>query len=422
MFFLLDRANSTTSKRFSPSLLFFFQSPSFFPSSLSIDVHARPLSLSRSTSCRMAAVAAASVQHLAAVAAPRSHRVPRPLQSVPEGRRCARKPRKNGDVKTQLSASSPVTSASAATHSASTSTTSAKDAATADNDANAEDKSVLFFAYGALMDATAMQSRLHGKSAGSLPRSSPSSSRAAVAVGFAEKKKGGGGKEGKTPTAPPSSSSPSIAVAFVHRGGWATLVDLRKARALAASPLWLLVPGSRAEEEDRRQGGGWSEAEGENNDENDDDSFISGSCFSSPAHGILYALSSEADLDALAEKEGGSSLRKVEVRVCGGGVGGGGGDDCENGENGEQALLLEAFAFVSSPGLCLRFPLPPRERYLEKMRRGAREAELDERYRAWLERVPSTKDLDGRYQATPAGAAAAAAGVALFAAVVCLLV
>ena len=104
-----------------------------------------------------------------------------------------------------------------------------------------------------------------------------------------------------------------------------------------------------------------------------------------------------------------------------GGDGDGGGDSGGGDSDGEQALL-EAFAFVSSPGLCLRFPLPPRARYLEKMRRGARAAELDGRYRAWLEGAPSAVDLDGRYQATPAGAAAAAAGVAFFAAVVCLLV
>ena len=154
-------------------------------------------------------------------------------------------------------------------------------------------------------------------------------------------------------------------------------------------------------------------------------SFIGGSCFSSPAHGVLYSLSSESELEALAEREGGYCLRRVEVRVVSlgdddddddGGGGGGGG--------GQRALLLEAFAFVSSPGLRLRLPLPPRERYLDKMRSGARAAGLDGRYRAWLEEVPSAAEgsLDGRYQATPAGAAAAAAGVALFAAVVCSVV
>lgn len=311
-----------------------------------------------------------------------------------------------------MSAAAAAAAASAAPLAPSTSTSAADED---DNTGGGSDDntSVLFFAYGALMDPTVMRSRLQGRKAGSSPP------RAAVAVAFAEK---GGRKEGK-------SSSSSVAVAFVHRGGWATLVDLRRARASAASPLWRLVPGSRGEEEDRSRGGGWGQAEGgRSDDERARDggpsfSASSGPCFCSPAHGVLYALSSESDLEALSEREGGYSLRKVEVRVSGSGGGGSGGVGAvAPGDSKRALLLLEASAFVSSPGLRLRSPLPPRERYLEKMRSGARAAGLDEGYRAWLERVPSAEDLDGRYQATPAGAVAAAAGVAVFAAVMCLLV
>lgn len=282
--------------------------------------------------------------------------------------------------------------------SASSSATSASTTSKKDDD---DDKSVLVFAYGALMDPRVIQSRLQGKEGLSLR----SSRRPASAVTFAGE--GGGARESgeakkgeRRPKSVAHLPSHRLAVAFVHRGGWATLVDLQKARALSESPLWLLVPGSQKGEEERG-GGGWSER-GE--EKGHDVSFVSGPCFSSPAHGVLYALSSESELGAVAEKEGGYSLRKVEVRVD------------------EARETLEAFAFVSSPGLCVRYPLPPRERYLEKMRAGAKEAKLDKRYIAWLERVPSTNALDGRYQATPAGAVAAAAGVAIFALVVYLLV
>ena len=351
----------------------------------------------------MAAVAAASASRLAsAAAAPGTRRDPQRLLLLPEGCRCARIPRKDDDAKLPMSAA-----AALASTSTTTSTTSRKDTADDDN-------SVLFFAYGALMDPAVMQRRLRRRKAGLFPLPRSSSSRAAVAVAFVD----GGRKKGE------QGNPSSVAVAFVHRGGWATLVDLRKARASAASPLWRLVPGSRREEEEERKqgGGGWSarEREREESDdtENDDTSFISGSCFSSPAHGVLYSLSSESDLEALAEKEGGYSLRRVEVRV----LFGDNDEDDDGDDEGGQTLSLEALAFVSSPGLCLRFPLPPRRRYLEKMRTGAREAALDESYRSWLDQVPSTETLDGRYQATPAGAAAAAAGVALFATVVFLLV
>jgi len=353
-------------------------------------------------------------------------------------------------------------SATAVPLATSTSTTSAED--------SGDPEGVLFFAYGALMDPTTMQRRLQGRHSGLLARSSSSSSsshssssRAAVAVAFAERKGRGRRRQQQrderveASSAAAASSSVAVAVAFAHRGGWATLVDLREARASTASPLWRLVPGSQRGGEDG--GGGWGarararegptaaaalastasssassssssaialeREENKSDDTGNGASFIGGSCFSSPAHGVLYSLSSESELEALAEREGGYCLRRVEVRVVSLGDdddddGGGGGGGC----GGQRALLLEAFAFVSSPGLRLRLPLPPRERYLDKMRSGARAAGLDGRYRAWLEEVPSAAEgsLDGRYQATPAGAAAAAAGVALFAAVVCSVV
>jgi len=338
----------------------------------------------------------------------------------------------------------PIASSSTSTSSTSTSSsTSEQDAAAND------DKSVLFFAYGALMDPGVMQSRFGGKKGGLVPlprssSSSPSSRAAAIAVAFAT-----GGEARAKNSSSSSSRPPSLAVAFAHRGGWATLVDLQRARAAAESPLWRLVPGcSRGE---GSEGGGWSEEEAEEErarekekekekDGDDDDfRFISGSCFSAPAHGVLYALSSRSDLEALAEKEGGYSLRKVEVIVVeeekeeGEAEGEGEGEgEAEEGEgtNGEREReterLVEAFAFVSSPGLRLRYPLPPREAYLEKMRRGAPRdaAGVDRRrYREWLERVPSAASggtLDGRYHATPAGAIAATAAVGSLLAVVVL--
>ena len=321
---------------------------------------------------------------------------------------------------------SAATSTSAATSAASsTASSTAKDS---DSD---DPEGVLFFAYGALMDPAVIQGRLLGREAGLPSRSSSSlSPRAAVAVAFVERG-GGGGRRRQRRQKREEQASSSVAVAFAHRGGWATLVDLGDARASAASPLWRLVPGSpRGEEEkEEERGGGWSAREGERGesatagDTESETSFVGGPCFSSPAHGVLYSLSSESDLEALAEKEGGYSLRKVEVRVVP--LGDGGDGDGGDGGGKQTTPLLEAFAFVSSPGLRLRFPLPPRQRYLDKMRRGARAAGLGDEYGAWLDRVPCSGEggpLDGRYQATPAGAAAAAAGVALFAAVVELLI
>ena len=273
---------------------------------------------------------------------------------------------------------------------------------------------VLFFAYGALMDPSVMQKRLSRES-------KLHSSRTAVAVAFAgekrarerEKERERAAREEEPASASPA---PSLAVAFCHRGGWATLVDLPRARSLSQSLLWRLVPGSEARKKEEKKGpfGGWSEDEdGESEDDDDDpSSFVSGACFSSPAHGALYSLSSTSDLEILAEKEGGYSLRKVEVRV-------------RTGKSKEKrnTITLDAFAFVSSRGLCLRYPLPPREEYLAKMIRGSEAAGINEQYKSWLERVPSarSKTLDERYAATPAGAAAAAAAVAVFAAVVYLV-
>ena len=51
---------------------------------------------------------------------------------------------------------------------------------------------------------------------------------------------------------------------------------------------------------------------------------------------------------------------------------------------------MTATAFVSRPGLQLRHPVPPTERYLELLQAGAQEHGLDPEYVAWLATVPST--------------------------------
>ena len=55
-----------------------------------------------------------------------------------------------------------------------------------------------------------------------------------------------------------------------------------------------------------------------------------------------------------------------------------------------QDQAVTATAFVSRPGLQLRHPVPPTERYLELLQAGAQEHGLDPEYVAWLATVPST--------------------------------
>ena len=172
-----------------------------------------------------------------------------------------------------------------------------------------------------------------------------------------------------TLTAPPTPAlAPGHAVAFAHRGGYATLVRADAPTTTA----W------------RRDGG------------------VTAACVSpAPARGALLALASDADVATLAAREGGYKLVDLRVRVVGGG--------------GEEATAL---AFVSCAGLTLTAgPLPPRAAYAARLRIGATYLGLDDdaEWAAWLASLPTIGDggaLPGEYGDTAAGRVAAVAAAA----------
>lgn len=166
-------------------------------------------------------------------------------------------------------------------------------------------------------------------------------------------------------TAPPTPAlAPAHAVAFAHRGGYATLVGANESRVHA----W-------------RRGAG-------------------AACVSpSPARGALLSLASDADVAALAAREGGYKLVKVPVTAA------------------DRGGEVTALAFVSRAGLTMiAGPAPPRAAYAARLRAGAAALNLDAEWRAWLEGVPTLAGggrLPAGYNDTSAGRAAAAAAAAV---------
>lgn len=172
-------------------------------------------------------------------------------------------------------------------------------------------------------------------------------------------------RRGVAPAAPPrAATAPAHALAFCHRGGYATLVPA----AEVAKRGWAGSPCARA-----------------------------------PARGVVLPLASRADLDALASREGGYRLARVDVVLL---------DDERGGGNGTPSVT--ALAFVSRAGLRTAAPLPPRASYVAKMAAGAADAGLGDEWMAWLEAVPTIADgapLPAAYSDTGAGRAAAAAAI-----------
>ena len=176
-------------------------------------------------------------------------------------------------------------------------------------------------------------------------------------------------RRGMAPAAPPrAAAAPAHALAFCHRGGYATLVPVE---AIAK----------------RR---GWADSP----------------CVRAPARGVLLSLASRSDLDARAAREGGSRLDTVAIVLLGEGGGG-----AEAATAAPLSPSLTAHAFVSRAGLTTATPLPPRAAYLAKLAAGAAAAGLGDEWGAWLARVPTLADggaLPAAYSDTVAGRAAAA--------------
>jgi len=166
---------------------------------------------------------------------------------------------------------------------------------------------------------------------------------------------------------PTPAVAPGRALAFAHRGGYATLVP--EARAAA----W------------RGAGGG---------------TLVS----PAPAHGAVFSLQSSQALAVLAAREGGYRLTEIDVLPYGG-----------------APTPRRALAFLTSPGLTMiGGPLPPRAAYAAKLRAGAAAAGLEDGWVAWLAAVATLDDgppLPPAYGDTVAGrVAGVGAGVALVAA------
>jgi hypothetical protein len=168
------------------------------------------------------------------------------------------------------------------------------------------------------------------------------------------------------PWRPAAAADPALALAFSHRGGYATLA--------AAAP-----PGAPA----------WARLEG-------------GAPVRRRAHGVLYEVT-PAQLAALSANEVGYRLAEVAVRPYGAAA---------------AAAPLLAAAFLSSPWLRLRRPVAPPRRYRDLIVRGARERGLDADYVDWLEALPVVEPAAlsaPEYSATPTEAAARAAAAAALA-------
>ncbi len=127
---------------------------------------------------------------------------------------------------------------------------------------------------------------------------------------------------------------PGRTISFSHRGGFATLLDPDE-----DSKALLRPRPSR----DRRQ-------------------LLEIEC-----HGVMYSLA-ERDMRLLAGAETGYRRSRVEIETY-------------------EGRLLEAEAFVSQPSLVLKTAVPPTERYLSLMRRGAAEHGLSCEYQSWLDMV-----------------------------------
>ncbi|CAM9948621.1 unnamed protein product [Ectocarpus fasciculatus] len=124
--------------------------------------------------------------------------------------------------------------------------------------------------------------------------------------------------------------SQGMCVCFCHRAGYATL-------ALSPGPpqLWETSPG---------------------------------------AHGVLHAIS-PSGLEKIAASENGYTKRLVDVET----------------PAGDRDI---AVCFVSNPWQTLPTSVPPTSRYLSLLQDGAAYHNVDERYRAWLARLPSVRPED----------------------------
>lgn len=155
----------------------------------------------------------------------------------------------------------------------------------------------------------------------------------------------------------PLASEPAVVaaadtwLAFAHRGGYATLLTTAQQAARAA-------------------GGGQAAA---------------GLAWRRP-HGVLHTLRSPADLERLRQRETGYRLERLDVVTYGG-------------------TTASAAAFVSSPLLRLRRPVPPRRRYRDLLLKGCAQHSLDPAYTAWLaalEVAEGGQPLPPAYDACPA--------------------
>lgn len=115
-------------------------------------------------------------------------------------------------------------------------------------------------------------------------------------------------------------------------------------------------------------------------------------------HGVLFELSG-SHLRKLSRVETGYTQRLIVVRTY-------------------REVVLEAYAFMSKPSLRLPQSVPPTKRYLELLRRGAAENNLDLEYQQWLQRIPSVDrgPLGEEYFDTPSALYANIGLAALFAA------
>lgn len=175
----------------------------------------------------------------------------------------------------------------------------------------------------------------------------------------------------------PAVASEAIALAFQHRGGFATLQRSSGAKGRAAAGIRDIDAGTAGR----------------------------AYCIAQP-HGVLYLLD-DADLKRLEGRETGYSLQTIAATTYSSGA----------------AREVQATAFFSRPALLLPAAVPPTQRYKSLLVEGARQNDLDHLYIEQLAAIDVALPggLPPEYFDTPSKGIAAA-GIGIFVIVTAILV
>ena len=144
-------------------------------------------------------------------------------------------------------------------------------------------------------------------------------------------------------------SSDTTALVFAHRGGYATLAERDDSTTWPWR--WLFLSAN------------------------------DGLVFMKP-YGVLYEVTHQ-QLEAIKAKEIGYELKTIAIDVI---ISDGDGDTTESTSN---TRTTKAVAFISSPWMVVRRPLPPSQRYRDLLLKGAKENNLPDEFSTWLHHLPA---------------------------------